>query len=120
MLKTNEDTFESLFIWQSAKDIFCDMYSLCRDRKDYYLKDQLLRAVLSISNNIAEWYERQTNNEMIRFLYIARWSAWETRSMLLICKKLSLIPENICKEYINTLNKISSGIYRLIKSRESK
>jgi four helix bundle protein len=50
----NKDTFESLFVWQTARDLFCDLYNDCAIWKDYYLKDQLLRATLSISNNIAE------------------------------------------------------------------
>lgn len=36
--------------------------------KKYFFKDQILRAALSVSNNIAEWYERETKKELIRFL----------------------------------------------------
>lgn len=46
------------------------------------LRDQLERASLSVSNNIAEGFERGTTNELLYFLYIARGSAGETRSML--------------------------------------
>ncbi len=45
-------------------------------------RDQLERAVLSISNNIAEGFERGTTNELLAFIYIARGSAGEVRSML--------------------------------------
>jgi four helix bundle protein len=48
----------------------------------YSLRYQLERAVLSISNNIAEGFERGTTNELLAFLYIARGSAGEVRSML--------------------------------------
>jgi len=44
--------------------------------------DQLDRAALSVSNNIAEGFERGTTNELLAFLYIARGSAGEVRSML--------------------------------------
>ena len=44
--------------------------------------DQLERAVLSVSNNIAEGFERGTTNELLQFIYIARGSAGEVRSML--------------------------------------
>jgi four helix bundle protein len=45
------------------------------------LRDQLERATLSISNNIAEGFERGSTNELLAFLYIARGSAGEVRSM---------------------------------------
>lgn len=112
----NKDTFEWLFVWQLARDVFCDLYNDTISWKDYYLKDQILRATLSISNNIAEWYERQTENELIRFLYIARWSAWEVRSMLLIAKKLNLLWDDKLHKYFESINKISSWIYRRIKT----
>lgn len=112
----NKETFESLFVRQLAKDLFCDLYVDCSTWKDYYLKDQLLRAILSISNNIAAWYERQTENELIRFLYIARGSAGEVRSMFLIAKKLNLLWDEKLEKYFESINKISSWIYRRIKT----
>jgi four helix bundle protein len=48
------------------------------------LRDQLERAALSVSNNIAEGFERGTTNELLAFLYIARGSAGEVRSMMRI------------------------------------
>src|SRR6266705_1520020 len=45
-------------------------------------RDQLDRAALSVSNNIAEGFERGTTNELLQFIYIARGSAGEVRSML--------------------------------------
>jgi four helix bundle protein len=46
------------------------------------LRDQIERAALSVLNNIAEGFERGTTNELLAFLYIARGSAGEVRSML--------------------------------------
>ena len=46
------------------------------------------RASLSISNNIAEGFERGTTAELINFLYIARGSAGESRSMLRLCERI--------------------------------
>ena len=47
-----------------------------------WLADQIERAVVSISNNIAEGFERGTTPELLTFLYISRGSAGETRSVL--------------------------------------
>jgi len=48
----------------------------------YSLRDQIERAALSVSNNVAEGFERGTTNELLMFIYIARGSAGEVRSML--------------------------------------
>ncbi|MEO5860286.1 MAG: four helix bundle protein [Pyrinomonadaceae bacterium] len=51
------------------------------------LKSQIERAAVSISNNIAEGFERGTNNDLIHFLYISKGSAGECRSMLRLCER---------------------------------
>lgn len=51
-------------------------------KRDFWLKEQIRRAVVSISSNIVEWFERQNNNEFIRYLKIAKWSCWEVRNQL--------------------------------------
>ena len=50
-------------------------------------RDQLERAVLSVSNNIAEGFERGTTNELLQFIYISRGSSGEVRSMLCLLKR---------------------------------
>lgn len=52
------------------------------------LRDQIERAAVSVSNNVAEGFERGTNNELLHFLYIARGSAGEVRSMLCLLERL--------------------------------
>jgi len=52
----------------------------------YSLKDQIERAAVSVSNNIAEGFERGTNKELLAFIYIARGSAGEVRSMMAVVK----------------------------------
>jgi four helix bundle protein len=69
--------FEDLPVWNDAIDSVTGKLNGVGD-----LKSQIERATISVSNNIAEGFERGTNNELIRFLYIARGSAGEVRSML--------------------------------------
>jgi four helix bundle protein len=57
-------------------------------RRQRSLRDQLERAALSVSNNIAEGFERGTNQELLTFLYIAGGSAGETRSMLCLLERM--------------------------------
>ena len=71
--------------WKAAINVASAVYSLTRDRffaQPGDLRDQLRRAALSVSNNIAEGFERGSTAELIAFLYIARGSAGEVRSML--------------------------------------
>jgi four helix bundle protein len=79
--------FEDLPVWQEA----ARLYELTEDLLENAsfpatrgFRDQLDRAALSVSNNIAEGFERGTTNELLAFLYIARGSAGEVRSMLCV------------------------------------
>ncbi len=79
--------FEDLPVWQEAAELARSMFeftTLDQFRLHPGLRDQLERAGLSISNNIAEGFERGTTNELLAFLYISRGSAGEVRSMLRI------------------------------------
>jgi four helix bundle protein len=79
------ERFEDLPVWQKA----AELYELTEDllgteafKATRGFRDQLDRAALSVSNNIAEGFERGTTSELLAFLYIARGSAGEVRSML--------------------------------------
>ncbi|MBI5775515.1 MAG: four helix bundle protein [Verrucomicrobia bacterium] len=83
--------FEDLPVWQEAIRLAERVYALTEDaafQKQYSLRDQLERAAVSVSNNIAEGFERGTTNELLAFLYIARGSAGEVRSMLCLLERI--------------------------------
>jgi len=85
------ERFEDLPVWQLAAEMAAEMFDWTmhpgfRGKGD--LANQLQRATLSISNNIAEGFERGTTNELITFLYYARGSSGEVRSMLQVMKKM--------------------------------
>lgn len=76
--------FEDLPVWRAAIDLAEateDFLEAAGDRLTWSKRDQLDRASLSVSNNIAEGFERGTTRELLSFLYIARGSAGEVRSM---------------------------------------
>ncbi len=76
--------FEEIPVWQSAIELAAHVFDLTARPAFKYrgdLVNQIRRAALSVSNNIAEGYERGTTNDLIHFLYIARGSCGETRSM---------------------------------------
>jgi four helix bundle protein len=77
--------FEDLPVWQEAMRLAHRIYDLTENPKfkiGFSLRDQIERSVMSISDNIAEGFERGTTNELLAYLYIARGSAGETRSKL--------------------------------------
>ena len=79
------ERFEDLPVWNAAMDLAWRVYAITRDQ--YFsqsgdLRDQMRRSALSVSNNIAEGFERGSTAELLAFLYIARGSAGEVRSML--------------------------------------
>ena len=83
-------TFEELPVWNLAAAFALQVFEFT-SKADFRglgdTKNQLERAGLSISNNIAEGFERGTTAELINFLYISRGSAGECRSMLRICER---------------------------------
>jgi four helix bundle protein len=84
------ERFEDLPVWQAAIELAKRVYDLTRDRffnQPGDLRDQLRRSSLSVSNNIAEGFERGSTAELLAFLYIARGSCGETRSMLLFVER---------------------------------
>jgi four helix bundle protein len=83
--------FEELPVWNAAIDLAAQVYELTSKpvfNRRYSLKDQIERAAVSVSNNIAEGFERGTNKELLSFLYISRGSAGEVRSMLCLLDRI--------------------------------
>ena len=88
------EKFEDIISWQKGMDLAVIVYEIFRNNRDFDFKDQIQRAVVSITNNIAEGYERKSNKELAQFLYIAKGSAGEVRSMIHLALRLKYINEN--------------------------
>jgi four helix bundle protein len=83
--------FEDLPVWQAAIELAVRTFALTTRpcfRGHGGTRNQLENAVVSISNNIAEGFERGTTNELLSFIYISRGSAGETRSMFCLLERL--------------------------------
>jgi four helix bundle protein len=83
--------FEDLPVWNAAAQLFLRVDKISQHpgfQGTGDKRDQLLRATLSVSNNIAECFELGTTDQLITFLYYARGSAGETRSMLRIMERM--------------------------------
>jgi len=83
--------FEELPVWKAAIELAVGIFNLTSRtnfRHYYSVRNQLERSAMSVSNNIAEGFERGTTQELLTFLYIARGSSGETRSALCLCERL--------------------------------
>jgi four helix bundle protein len=88
--------FEDLPVWNTAIELAVQVYELTSKPQftsRYSLKDQIERAAVSVSNNTAEGFERGTNKELIAFIYIARGSAGEVRSMTCLLDRMPAFNE---------------------------
>lgn len=110
--------FEELICWQEGRKLVNFIYQLTRDRRfsDFSLKDQILRAAVSIISNIAEGFERGTKEEFIYFLYIAKASCGEVRAQLYIALDQKFIDGVGFQKAHQQAKRISAMIYRLIES----
>ena len=106
--------FKNLKVWQKAYDLALEIYKTTKafpKTELYGLINQMQRAAISISANIAEGYERQYRKEYIQFLMIAKGSLGELETYLMFSKDLLYIDEN---KYIE-LNGQRQEVGRLLR-----
>lgn len=111
------EKFEDIIAWQKAEKLAGNIYSQFSKCKDFSFRDQIQRAAVSIMNNIAEGYERGSNKEFRNFLYIAKSSCAEVRSMLYLGVKLGYLTEIDFKDnYVLSVetSKILSGLIKTL------
>jgi four helix bundle protein len=113
----NDDTFENLEVWQEAVELAARVYEAFRDCKDWGFRGQIQDAAVSVSNNIAEGYERSSNAEFIRFLDIARGSCGEVRSQTYVARRVKLLSEEAAAPLIADAKRLSKRIARLMEVR---
>lgn len=108
--------FEDLIVWQKSIEITVKLYKHFENHPDFGYSNQIRRASISISNNIAEGFERSTNKDFNRFLYIAKGSCSEVKSMLFLGFKLGYFSNLEMKYYFNQLDEIGKMLFGLSKS----
>lgn len=112
------ERFEDIIAWQKARILSVDIYKTFEKSKDFGFKDQIQRASVSIMNNIAEGFDRQTNKEFSQFLYIAKGSCSEVRSMLYLSEDIMGLKKIEIDYLVNQtveISKILTGLIRSIK-----
>jgi four helix bundle protein len=110
------ERFEDIIAWKKAGKLTVAIYSSFSACKDYGFRDQIQRASVSIMNNIAEGFERKSNNDFKHFLFIAKGSSGEVRSMLYIAKVMKYIDNSQNKILYSLTEEISKILSGLIKT----
>ena len=114
---TKAKSFEDLFVYQKARELTNSIYALTRDggfARDFGLVDQIRRAAVSVMSNIAEGFERGSNQELMQFLYIAKGSCGEVRAQLAIALDQTYIVRADHDRLANQCRLISGGISNFI------
>lgn len=116
-------SFEEIISWQKARELNVEIYNITNNSnsfsKDFGLRDQIRRASISITSNIAEGFERQTTKKFIRFLYIAKASAGEVRSQLYVAFDVNYLTKEQFEELkmkVNEVSKLISGLLKYLHS----
>lgn len=92
--------FEEIIAWQQAKGLTIAIYANLMNYKGFGYRDQIQRAAVSVMNNIAEGFERRGDREFKHFLYIAKGSCAEVRSMLSIASELGYMSPGAASKLI--------------------
>lgn len=113
-----ESRFEDMDVWQDSMKLCEKIYEVSKQNGfsgGYGLRDQIRRSSLSIPSNIAEGFERDNDNEFVRFLKIAKGSAGELRTQLNLAKRVGSISESTANNLFENVEEISKQIYGLIE-----
>ena len=119
----SEKGFEQIISWKKARALNKQIYGLTKKpsfSKDFGLRDQIRRASISISSNIAEGYGRKTNKEFIYFLNVAQASCYEVKSQLYLALDIDYISNKEFEDSFLICDEISKTIHGLIKHLENK
>jgi four helix bundle protein len=85
------ERFEDIIAWQKGHELIVLAYKYLSDNRDFTFRNQFFGALYSITNNIAEGFERRSNKEFKQFLFFSKGSAGEVRNMLYIAKTIKYI-----------------------------
>lgn len=109
------EKFEDIVAWKKSRELSLLVYAVFKYNNDYSFRDQIRRAVVSVMNNIAEGFERRGDKEFKRFLFIAKGSCGEVRSMLYLSLDLGYIKNDDFERLYNLSLEISKMLSGFIK-----
>lgn len=112
--------FEDLEVWKRSFRLSVTLYQQTRELRDFGFRDQLTRSGLSIPSNIAEGFERDSDAEIARFLTIAKGSAGELRTQILIGMEAGFLDPSNGSEWADETQQLGRMLGSLIKRYRNK
>jgi len=112
-------SYEELDVWKRSARLSATLYQQTKELRDYGFRDQLTRSGLSIPSNIAEGCEREGEREIARFLSIAKGSAGELRTQILIGIEAGYLDRATALQWADEANQIGKMLAALIKRHRS-
>ena len=109
------EKFEDLNVWQDARVLTNQVFLEFSELKDWGFRDQIQRASVSVMNNIAEGFERNSDKDFKRFLIISKASCGEVRSMLYLAQDLKYLSDGKAEQLRNDSIRISTALGSFIK-----
>ncbi len=109
--------FKKLKVWQKGLDISVALYqvtALLPKTEEFGLKQQMQKAAISITSNIAEGSSRSSNKDYKRFLEYALGSCFEIESQILTCVQLNLVSEQKTMLLLDMLTEEMKMLHKLI------
>jgi four helix bundle protein len=114
--------FEDLKVWQRSVDLAVKVYEVTKEEpfnKDFGLKDQIRRATVSISSNIAEGDQLGSDKAAIRHFNIAKGSTAELYTQSIIAEKVGYLASEDYQYLISETKEILAMLTNLIKHRKT-
>jgi len=109
-------SFEDLEVWKRGCRLAVEVCRTLAKTREYFVRDQMQRAALSIPSNIAEGSERDSKLDYIRFLRIAKGSAAELRTQCYIAAKLEILKKTDATHIVSECKEIASMLQGLIRA----
>ncbi len=106
-------SFEDLEVWKRSCRLSVRIYELLKNCRDYGMRDQMLRACISIPSNIGEGSERKSVQDFKRFIRIAQGSAAELRTQVYISREVGILTGPNAEELVQELRSISKMLQAL-------
>ncbi len=110
--------FEELQAWQKGRELAHLVYALTRKpdfAADRALREQVRRASIWVVANIAEGFERRSDKELTQFLYNARGSSAEVRSLLYLALDQKYISADEFEQVAALAEEVSKALFGFIR-----
>ncbi len=113
--------YRKYIVWQKAHKLVLKIYSETAsfpNNERFNLVSQINRAAVSIPTNIAEGCGRQTQKELVRYLYISSGSAHELEYLIFLCSDLGMIDQKTTEKLLDEILQIKKMLTALINRIE--